>query len=252
MINASMQQPLRFIFSFTTLIQLANHSLRDRKGLWDTTRLCPSTLIIIVTEAKTEGLRVLLIAEDATDSGFTPTIEPVEECPPPSVEECPPLSSPLLQCCYYQWWLFFRPLSLQVFAKRSLRVWFLPKRHYCVSQAPGLCHPMSAHFPFWRICGGAQQTPDLPQAQTQQSIRLTHVEVLRVIFKKCSIVSCKCKKTLLFSLSRAFWQTLNGLRSKCFRPRAFMHFQGVQVVILKMSPKSGCGPQTMEWPPSAC
>lgn len=47
--------------------------------------------------------------------------------------------------------------------------------------------------------GGAQQTTDLPEAQTQWSIRLTHIGVLQVIFKKSSIVSRKRKK-LFYSL----------------------------------------------------
>lgn len=82
MINASMQQPLSFMFSFSTIIRPEHISKSQpawpQRIMGHSTCLCPSTLIIIVTGTMTTGtLIVLLAAEDATDSGFTPTTGPI-------------------------------------------------------------------------------------------------------------------------------------------------------------------------------
>lgn len=81
MINASMQQPLCFMFSFPAIIQLEHIDKSNpawpQRIMGHSTCLCPSALIIIRETMATESLRVLLTAEDASDSDFTPTTKPV-------------------------------------------------------------------------------------------------------------------------------------------------------------------------------
>lgn len=194
MINACMQQPLRFMFSFTTLIQLEHIS--KSQPAWPQRIMGHNTSLSIHSNNHCHG---------GEDRGFESPSHS-RRCNWLRLHPDHRASLWRIVCVIIVSDDCFSDLGHFKCLQKDL--WFLPKRHYCVSQAPGLCHPMSAHFPFWRICGGAQKTPDLPQAQTQRSIRLTHVEVLRVIFKKCSIVSCKCKKlfySLCFEHSGKHW-----------------------------------------------
>lgn len=99
---------------------------------------------------------------------------------------------------------------------------------------------ISKSQPAWpqRILGHitSQQTPRSAWGSNTAQALSGHRDA-----KRCSMVSSKCKKHWMPQgpdVSDLMWM--------------YAPSQGFQVISFKMSPKSGCDPQTMEWSPSPC